>query len=97
MARICVWPVALICLFTTLAAKAAPAPEPNARKDLERLARSLPFFSVGDFLYNRVNVQRFPDEVAQEYQRLIGELTSTRYEASAWWGKCSTTACRSPS
>lgn len=83
MARICVWPVVLISLLTTLAAQAAPAPEPDARNDLERLAAKLKFFSTGDFLYGRVDLHHFPDEVGQQYQKLIGELTSTNYEVEA--------------
>jgi hypothetical protein len=83
MAKICVWSIVLISLFTTLTATAAPAPEPNARKDLERLAGRLKFFSLGDFLYDRISLHRFPDEVAQQYQKLIDELTSTSYEVDA--------------
>jgi hypothetical protein len=81
MARICVWPVALITLCATLAVKAAPAPQPNARNDLERLAGQLKFFSTGDFLYDRFNLSRFPDKEAREYRKVIGELTSTPWKA----------------
>src|SRR6266511_5235905 len=83
MASICVWLVVLISFFTTLTARAAPVPEPDARKDLERLAARLKFFSTGDFLYGRVKLHLLPDEEAQQYKKLIGELTSTRHEVEA--------------
>jgi hypothetical protein len=79
MAKSCAGSIALICLCATLATQAAPAPERNARKDLERLAGRLPFFCTGDFLYDRFNLIRFPDEAARQYKLAIAELTSVRW------------------
>jgi hypothetical protein len=83
MTRICVGLLALISLFATSALKAAPAPAPNARIELEYMAGRLTFFDVGNFLFDRMNVHRFPDAVAQEYQKLIGDLTTTNYDVAA--------------
>jgi len=93
MARICVWPVALISLFTTLAVKAAQRHNwTRARTWNVWLTGSSSQY--GRFLYDRVNVHRFPDEAAQQYQTLIRDLTSTKYEVEALIKLLSTTTPR---
>lgn len=82
MARIHVLTVVAISLAAS-SVRAAPVPEPDARKDLERIAGRLTFFSAGDFAYGRVDHHLLPREMAQQYKTLIGELTSNRYEAQA--------------
>jgi hypothetical protein len=75
--------VTLIALCTSLVATAAPVPVPDARKDLERLADRLKFFNTGDFLFDRPGLHQIPDDVAQQYQTLIRELTSSKFVVEA--------------
>lgn len=77
MVRICVWPVVFVSLSTTLAVQAAPPSDAVVRNDFERLAANFKFFSTGDFLYDRLDLRHFPDDEAQQYQKLIGELLTT--------------------
>jgi len=82
MVRSISFPMILSVLFAGLAA-GAPAPKPDARKDLERLAEKLQFFSAGDFVYDRTDLRHFPEKEAKKYRQAMRELTETRYEVAA--------------
>jgi hypothetical protein len=71
---------ALLTVVAGIATGLIDITPPDARKELEELAKTLAYFSNYDFVANRFDDSGIPPKMAADYRRGIGRLVSRNYE-----------------